>query len=41
MDSADVDLGYWGFINERYSAPYDVKPAYDTVKQFITDQNVD
>jgi len=41
MDSADVDLGYWGLIKERYSAPYELKPAYDAVKQFIADQNID
>lgn len=39
MDSADVDLGYWGLIKEKYSAPYTVKPAYDAIKQFIETQN--
>jgi hypothetical protein len=40
MDSADINLGHWGLINEKYVAPYEVKPAYDAVKQFIAAHNV-
>ena len=36
MDSGDVDLGYWGLIKERYSPPYETKPAYDAVKAFLS-----
>ncbi|MDG6223230.1 MAG: hypothetical protein QCH99_08220 [Candidatus Bathyarchaeota archaeon] len=35
MDSADVDLGYWGLLKEDYSAPYELKPAYYAVKEFL------
>jgi len=35
MDSGDVQLGYWGLIREGYSSPYDVKPAFNAVKEFV------
>jgi hypothetical protein len=37
MDSADPNLGYWGLVREDYRYPYEVKPAYYAVKQFLTD----
>lgn len=35
MDSGDPSLGWWGLIKERYSPPYEVKPAFDAVREFI------
>ena len=39
MDSSDPNLGYWGLIREDYVAPYDVKPSYYAVKDFISLNN--
>jgi hypothetical protein len=36
MDSADENLGYWGLVRQGYTAPYDLKPAYYDVKEFLT-----
>lgn len=35
MDSGDPSLGWWGLIRERYEPPYDIKPAFNTVKEFV------
>jgi hypothetical protein len=35
MDSGNVELGYWGLIRENYSAPYEVKPAFYAVKEYL------
>ena len=38
MDSGDPLLGWWGLIRERYNPPYDIKPAFDAVEEFIAYQ---
>lgn len=35
VDSADASLGWWGLIKGNSSPPYETKPAFDAVKEFM------
>lgn len=38
MDSYDPTVGYFGLIRENYNPPYETKPSYQAVKDFLNMQ---